>query len=355
MEEVLKENPAISVIIPVYKVEPYFERCLQSVRNQTFGNIEIILVDDGSPDNCPALCDAAAAEDARIRVIHQKNSGLSAARNAGIEAARAPWLMFVDSDDIVLPSFCEKALEMVTRSGADLAAFRWQCFVREGDSFPEQDQLYEEGLYEKEAALQLLAEGYVWDYAWNKIYRRELFDDVRYPVGEIWEDVGTTYLLFAAAGRIWLSREVLYEYRLRCPSLSRGMTYSQAIEGIFRQRERAYLFYEEHYPVIAERIEAAFTNQALDFCMYRCRNRHDSWFREVQKRVLARHPDRQALGWKVWIKVQLLRFPFLFWLATADRRRRKRRKDKENLEQKGRNGKGIDQNQRDGTEIPPSY
>ena len=101
------EKPLLSIIVPVYDVENYLQKCIDSILAQTFTDFELILVEDGSPDNCPALCDAAAAKDARVRVIHQKNGGLSAARNAGLDAARGAWIGFVDSDDYIAPEMYE--------------------------------------------------------------------------------------------------------------------------------------------------------------------------------------------------------------------------------------------------------
>lgn len=111
----------LSIIVPVYDVERYLPKCIDSVLAQTFTDFELILVEDGSPDNCPALCDAAATKDARIRVIHQKNGGLSAARNAGLDAARGAWIGFVDSDDYIAPEMYEALYKAVQSTGADLA------------------------------------------------------------------------------------------------------------------------------------------------------------------------------------------------------------------------------------------
>ena len=133
----------ISVIVPVYGVEKYLPACIESILSQTFTDFELILVDDGSPDDCPRLCDEAAKRDARIRVIHQANAGLSAARNAGIEIARGQWLSFVDSDDFVAPTFLQALYEAAQKAEADCSLcsiqmtdvrggkpktpFRWMC------------------------------------------------------------------------------------------------------------------------------------------------------------------------------------------------------------------------------------
>ena len=115
------EKPLLSIIVPVYNVENYLQKCIDSILAQTLTDFELILVDDGSPDGCPALCDAAAAKDARVRVIHQKNGGLSAARNAGLDVARGAWIGFVDSDDYIAPEMYEKLYRAVQSTGADLA------------------------------------------------------------------------------------------------------------------------------------------------------------------------------------------------------------------------------------------
>lgn len=116
-----EKAPLLSIIVPVYKVENYLPKCIDSILAQTFTDFELILVEDGSPDNCPALCDAAAEKDARVRVIHQKNGGLSAARNAGLDAARGAWVGFVDSDDYIAPEMYEVLYQAVQSTGADLA------------------------------------------------------------------------------------------------------------------------------------------------------------------------------------------------------------------------------------------
>ncbi len=116
-------KPLVSVIVPVYKVEPYLERCLDSLLNQTLKEIEIIIIDDGSPDRCGQICDAYAARDDQFRVVHQENRGLSAARNVGIEMAQADYLMFVDSDDWVHPDYCRLPYEAAVEHGVELVIF----------------------------------------------------------------------------------------------------------------------------------------------------------------------------------------------------------------------------------------
>ena len=126
MQEQHKKQPEISIIVPVYKTERFLSACISSILAQTFTDFELILVDDGSPDSCPALCDAAAAKDSRIRVIHQKNRGLSGARNAGLDAAEGEWIAFVDSDDTITPDFCAKLYHAAQEAGAQMAVCNYR-------------------------------------------------------------------------------------------------------------------------------------------------------------------------------------------------------------------------------------
>lgn len=185
--------PAISVIIPVYKVEPYLDACVASVTAQTFSDLEILLVDDGSPDGCPALCDAWAQKDPRVRVIHRKNGGLSAARNTGIDAATGQFLAFVDSDDLLEPDTLRRAYEAQRQHDADLVIFNLVYVDEHNTPLPAPDftgfrdeVLDADGVWQCYFALAEQKIYYV--VAWNKLYKRELFAGLRYAEGKRYED-----------------------------------------------------------------------------------------------------------------------------------------------------------------------
>ena len=203
----------ISVIVPVYKVEPFIHRCVDSILRQSFQDFELILVDDGSPDDCGAICDAYAAAESRIRVIHQKNGGLSAARNTGIDWVMAHsdshWLAFVDSDDWVHPEFLQQLYGAAQQTLCKISACGF--FRTEGDPFPAQQDT---------SVLCLSADDYycgqihdgVTAVAWNKLYHRSLFKKLRYPIGKLHEDEFTTYLAVYQAGKIGVTPAQLYAY-----------------------------------------------------------------------------------------------------------------------------------------------
>ena len=183
-----EKAPLLSIIVPVYKVENYLPKCIDSILAQTFTDFELILVDDGSPDDCPALCDAAAEKDARVRVIHQKNGGLSAARNAGLDAARGAWIGFVDSDDYIAPEMYEVLYQAVQSTGADLALCDYAEVDEAGTPCPQMHVSLSEGELTGQELLKR-ASGLMVQLAWNKLYRRAIFTQLRYPEGKLNEDL----------------------------------------------------------------------------------------------------------------------------------------------------------------------
>lgn len=203
----------ISVIVPVYNVEAFLSRCVDSILCQTYTDFELILVDDGSPDTCPELCDAYAAQDSRVHVIHQENGGLSAARNSGIDWAFANstsrWLAFVDSDDWVHPDYLKVLYQTAEQTLCKISACGF--FRSTGESFPEQHY---------EVAMRVSSSDYYCGtfhngetaVAWNKLYHKSLFKNLRYPVGKLHEDEFTTYQAIYQAGAVGTTPVVLYAY-----------------------------------------------------------------------------------------------------------------------------------------------
>ena len=237
----------ISVIVPIYKVEDYLDACIGSIVAQTYPHLEIILVDDGSPDGCGALCDEWAKRDDRIKVIHKPNGGLSDARNAGLEVASGDYIAFVDSDDWIEPGMYEQMLAALLQEDADICACRissrypdrradWGC-PEYRVTGPEQTyaMLYDDAAYPVSA--------------WNKLYRKELWKELRFPVGKICEDAFTTYRLIHSAKRIVQLPEALYCYRIRPESImtSRFSPRRMDEEEVWRVN---YEFMKRHYPRI---------------------------------------------------------------------------------------------------------
>ena len=202
----------ISVIVPVYKVEKYIHRCVDSVLNQTFTDFELILVDDGSPDNCGAICDEYALKDNRIHVIHKENGGLSDARNAGIdwafENSNSEWLTFIDSDDWVHPKYLESLYYAVIESGCSISVCGYQETTGE-DPDVDENQLRSIMVDTEQFFCEHNTNAVV---AWGKLYKKELFIDIRYPFGKLHEDEFTTYKLLFQSRKIIVVNKALYFY-----------------------------------------------------------------------------------------------------------------------------------------------
>lgn len=239
----------LSVIVPIYKVEDYLPKCVESIRNQTHSNLEIILVDDGSPDGCGAICDEFAQKDSRIRVIHKENGGLSDARNAGIDVAKGDYLAFVDSDDWLEPDAFEAMLALAEKYDAKMV-----CAGRYNEDGVTGAQ--SRGLCpEKEEFVpgkELVRRIFRWDHldsaAWDKLYARELFREIRYPVGRVVEDVPTTYHLVLLAGGAAMLPKPVYHYVCREQSITNAPVSPKSFHG----PENAASVYEDICTAISE-------------------------------------------------------------------------------------------------------
>ena len=215
----------ISVIVPVYNTAPYLPECIRAILAQTYENLEILLIDDGSTDGSGQICEEFARRDSRIRCIRQENRGLSAARNRGLDAARGQYISFVDSDDTVAPAMLEKLLAALQKSEADMALCN---LLRAGRPTP-----MKAGVLGPESFLETLLGPDCWYYVTvpNRLCRREIWDGLRFPEGYLHEDEAVAYPLAARCRRIVLVEEALYFYRSRPGSImaERGMAHSDKL------------------------------------------------------------------------------------------------------------------------------
>ena len=230
-----QDRELISIIVPVYNVEDYLGQCVNSLINQTYTNLEIILVDDGATDKSGVLCDILAEKDTRIKVIHKKNGGLSDARNAGIDVATGTYIGFVDSDDWIDEDMFSKLINSSKKFDADISF----CAVTVvyDRQFVNRSLNIDNYCMEKDQAVEmLLHDDKCKSFAWNKLYKRELFKEIRFPVGKYFEDVFIMHEIFENANRVAYVDDGLYFYRQREGSImhmkavTAWMDYLEAVE-----------------------------------------------------------------------------------------------------------------------------
>lgn len=242
----------ISVIVPVYKVERYIHRCVDSILDQTFSDFELILVDDGSPDNCGTICDAYAAKDSRIHVIHQENGGLSAARNAGIDwvlsNSDSQWITFIDSDDWVHPDMLSAVYDAAVENRVKV------CICGHADTDGEtpggQQKPYEVKLYTPESFLTSIA--------CAKLYHKDCFESIRFPVGKIHEDEFTTYRILFQYDTIAFVNTPLYFYFHNMNGITRSQWSPKRLDAVEARRGQTDYFKKHGF-------KRAYSVTAIDY------------------------------------------------------------------------------------------
>lgn len=216
-------DPLVSVVVPVYNVEKYLRRCLDSIIGQTYQNLEIIIVDDGSTDGSSEVAQEYARKDRRVRVIRQENKGLSSARNSGIKQATGRYVTLIDSDDWVDVKYIEFLLTDAEKYGCEIVTCGEYLAYENGVLFPEKSETNERYLETSEEALEdMLYQRKLNNSAWGKLYAKRLFNDILYPEGKWYEDIGTTYkLLLACKTKTVVNSRRLYYYRQRKDGISK--------------------------------------------------------------------------------------------------------------------------------------
>ena len=289
-------KPLISVIVPVYNVEKYLGKCVDSILAQPYENLEIILVEDGTRDGCGAICDAYAAKDPRVRVIHKENGGLSSARNAGMDIARGEYFGFVDSDDWIEPETYETLLNLAEKYDADLVS---------GSRYDVAEPTGERTLglhHEKEeciSAMEMLGRVFVWDgcdsAAWDKLYRRHLFADIRYPLGMYSEDIAIFYKLMEKANRVALCPKPLYNYLHR----ENSITTAKLSEKTFHYPNHTEVIYPyicANHPQLKNQARflrvrgIAYAMMSIDLAGEEAWKQYDAYYRRQRKEMCSHIP-----------------------------------------------------------------
>ena len=246
----------ISVIVPVYKVEEYITTCIDSIIAQTFGDLEIILVDDGSPDRCGEICEEYAKKDTRIKVIHKANGGLSDARNVGFEVSSGEYISFIDSDDYIHPTMLQKLYEACKKNDLKMAGCDFQYIFDNSDTVISGSTGITEVVSAEEFFLRIMdTHKFLEMTAWNKLYHRSLFaSGVRYPKGKLFEDQGTTYRFVFQNEKIAHVSEPLYSYRKQRAGAITSQNYSLREKDRIEMTSQMVEYVKKNHPNIATEV-----------------------------------------------------------------------------------------------------
>lgn len=292
----MEQDVLISVIVPVYNVEAYLPRCVDSILAQTYSNLEVILVDDGTKDASDRICDDYAARDPRVKVIHKENGGLSSARNAGLDVAKGEYLAFVDSDDWIEPDTYGHMLNAAQKYGVKLVcAGRYDISSKTGEKnlglCPPREEVI--------AGTELVRRIFLWDNvdsaAGDKLYHRSLFREIRYPVGKVCEDVPTTYRIALDAGQAAMCDQPVYNYFHRPGSI----TTASVSEKTFHMSEHTasiYPYIRENYPELEPearylRVHSLVYNvQSIELAGQEARRKFAGQYRDSQKALREQIP-----------------------------------------------------------------
>lgn len=301
--------PTISVIVPVYKVEPYIRRCVDSILAQTYRDFELILVDDGSPDSCGMICDEYAEQDSRIHVIHQKNGGLSAARNAGIDWAFAnsdsQWLTFVDSDDWVHPQMLKHLLEMVEENKVSVGVCNHLETTGQTpvvSDVPDPVEIWEpENFYLQHTLNATLA--------WGKLYHKDCFAALRYPAGKIHEDEYITYRIMFAQRQIAYSQMPMYWYFTNAEGITKSVWSVKRMDAVEAVRGQVAYFKENGFTRAYKVAAENFANTIV----YHIDSVEKSGLSDMEKQTYQRNLRRQ-LGHMIWKYKDAYSFRNMQWV-----------------------------------------
>ena len=244
-------EPLVSVIVPVYNVHSYLRESLDSLLDQTYKNLEIIIIDDGSTDGSGELCDEYGEKDTRVVVIHQPNRGISAARNAGLEIFKGDYVAFLDSDDALDSCFVEKSISSLLSSDADMVICRTSLHTTTESLASHKPEkffpLIEKGIYDRNSVIQYLLDDTLDVSIWNKLYKRSLWDEIRFNEGHVFEDIETFYRICSFCSNVSVLTDVLYLHRKRPYSITTVFT-QEYMEDAILASARTESFIRDNVP-----------------------------------------------------------------------------------------------------------
>lgn len=311
-------NLKLSIIIPVYNVKEYLKKCLGNILSSKSKLYEVILVDDGSTDGSSQLCDKYKNLFEVVKVIHKKNGGLSSARNAGIKVAKGKYILFIDSDDVVIENFVDNILTVFKLNPEfDIYMYKFQKFTQKINPIRNDDTTNR--LVDKDKAMFLLTTDEIGNYAWNKIYRRSLLKNIKYPVGKNYEDIYTTYKIFNQAESFYLINKSFYFYRQRDGSIMHELNSSKdfnSLKDSINARIQQQAFFKKYN--FQRAFEASKKGLIDNYLMFVFKTEKyseikDEFYKSGKNYIANYVPNIKRDGFKLYLKVHLYQsFPSIY-------------------------------------------
>ena len=290
------KNDLVSIIVPVYNVEEILERCVESILKQSYKNIELILVDDGSHDKCPEMCDEYKRQDKRVRVIHKENGGQATARNAGIKIAKGKYVCFVDSDDYVAKDYVKKLYSVISKSNLDFVACNYK-------------RIYNDKVQECKIN-KFNIDNFITPAPWNKIFKKEVFNEIKFPEGVYYEDLGIFPMIYCKYPNYKIIEDSLYFY-VQNPN-STMYKKNDKIFDIYKIFENDYKFISKNNKKLLPNLEMAYIFHGIIGTSYRaakCKGFTYKKFKEIKEHVNKLFPK-----WKKNKDINHLSFVYKIYL-----------------------------------------
>ena len=302
----------ISVVVPIYNVEKYLVKCIDSILNQTYKNLEIILVDDGSPDSCPDICDKYKIRDKRIKVIHKENGGLSDARNAGIEIATGKYICFIDSDDFISDEYVNILYNLFTNDDIDIAECDYFKFNEEKEVYSLKNNKQANKIISKKDMLNRLFDKKTsirTTIVCNKLYKTKLFDEVKFPKGKLHEDEFTTYKIIYKSKKIAITNQKLYFYRNNNESIMGKKFNEKRYDALIALKQRKEFFKKYNEPEFYNQSDIRYQSKIINFYCLTRKYIKDSKTKQKQLVKLAKK-NYKIMDKKVKYKFEFIIFNF---------------------------------------------
>lgn len=301
------KNIILSIVIPVYNVKEYLDDCLNNILDASENRYEVILVDDGSTDGSAEVCDYYEKNNSNVKVFHKENGGLSSARNVGIKYSKGKYICFIDSDDVVASSYVDSIIEYISKlSDTDIFIYKYDTFFTRPKNVRQKEIKFKK--ISKQKAMSFLPQDFCGNYAWNKVCKRSVIGDIRYPVGKAYEDIFTTYKFFDRAKTFVFIEDTMYFYRQRNQSIvhqNPDKSVKFLVDSIEARLLQLDYFKKKKFTQAVPFATSGLIENYVSYLNLKRNLRENKLSEMAKKQISEYHPSLRYDGSKKWVKINL--------------------------------------------------